>query len=496
MDRVKAAEMMLPELMQSVSASQVNDVDSQFAIKAISDDSRKVSNGTLFCAYKGDEHDGSDYIEAALMAGACAILMQQCALERINIETLSVPVYVLDDVQQSLGNIAACFYRHPAKKLRMHAVTGTNGKTTVAYLLAQSLTKLGATCAYIGTIGNGLINQLSESTMTTSGAIELQKTLAQLVDLGASDVALEVSSHALAQRRVAGSLFASVTFTNLSQDHLDYHGSLAAYGQAKKKLFTCYASDYAVINVDDEFAKQHLLDNNAQHTLTYGQSKQAQLQLVRHKFKDSQSELMVRWNGADAVIQSPLVGCFNALNVMATCGVLLAQGYRLEQIQAVIPTLQVPAGRMQWFHVDDKPLVVVDYAHTPDALQQVLLTLRELCHGQLVVCFGCGGNRDKDKRAKMGKVASQYADQIWLTDDNPRNESKEKIVADILQGITAKVDVEHDRAIAIRRAIQNASKKDVVLIAGKGHEKYQLVGEQKIPFDDAVHVQQALRAAA
>ncbi len=447
-------------------------------------DSRQVQSGALFMAYPGVHHDGRNYIAQAIQAGAAAVIWESRNFAwNPDWQVANIGIAGLKD---KVGEIAADYYGHPSQKMHMIGVTGTNGKTSVSHWVAQALTVIGEKTAVIGTIGNGFVDAQNEASNTTPDAILLQGMLADFAAQGAKAVAMEVSSHGLHQGRVNGVEFDVSVLTNLSRDHLDYHETMEAYAAAKELLFAWPQLQMSVINADDAFGQRVAEKLRAQNKplLTYGlhqgDVRATDLQLHQHGLT-----MRVTTPQGDAVVNAPVLGRFNAYNVLAVLSVLLALQVTLQDAVAAIAKIKPVAGRMQQFGDDGKPLVVVDYAHTPDALEKVLATLREQTTGKLICVFGCGGDRDPGKRPLMGAVAAKFADKVILTSDNPRSEDPLQIIKEVMTGIDKACVVEPDRAAAIKQAVQSARSGDIVLLAGKGHEDYQEIAGVKVPFSDA-----------
>jgi len=376
----------------------------------------------------------------------------------------------------------------------MIGVTGTNGKTSVAHWIAQALSRASRKAAVIGTVGNGFPGALAPTLNTTPDAIELQQRLAIYRKQGATACAMEVSSHGLAQGRVNGTAFNVAVLTNLSRDHLDYHGDMDSYADAKARLFNWPGLQWAVLNVDDAFGQRLESETRPARVAGYGFQRGA---VIGKKLHLSQTDLhlTVHTDWGDAEFDVPLLGRFNAANLLAVLTTLLVSDVKLDDASKALAHITPPPGRMQTLGGKAHPLVVVDYAHTPDALEKVLATLREIVSGGRLVCvFGCGGNRDKGKRPLMGQAAARGADEVWVTSDNPRNENPLHIIDDILAGTSGKPHVEPDRARAIFEAIGGAHQGDVVLIAGKGHEDYQEIAGERQPFSDVMVANKALEA--
>jgi UDP-N-acetylmuramoyl-L-alanyl-D-glutamate--2,6-diaminopimelate ligase len=462
-------------------------------------DSRQVRPGDAFFALRGTREHGIAFARGAVERGACVVLAEApVAL----VESLDVPVLWVDGLHGKVSEIASRFFGRPSDSLRVIGVTGTNGKTSTVQLLAQALEHLGHRAATIGTLGAGLHGQLQEGERTTPDAINVQGLLASFRDDGATHVAMEVSSHALEQGRVAAVAFDVAAFTNLTRDHLDYHGSMEAYGDAKAKLFAWSTLDAAAINIDDAFGRtlvQRLSQGVRALRLSAEGHSDAEVRATQvvTSSEGLAFDLQTPW-GSHA-IRSRLLGRFNVANLLAVIACLGALDAPFERIVAAVEALEPINGRMNRLGgVSGLPLVVVDYAHTPDALEQALNALRAHCDGKLICVFGCGGERDAGKRPQMGAIAERLADRIVVTDDNPRGEDGDVIVAQIVAGLSRPdmAMVERDRAKAIEFALSSAQPGDVVLIAGKGHEMYQEGAHGKRPFDDLAVARQALEVRA
>lgn len=457
-------------------------------------DSRLVGAGALFIALRGQKDDGTRYIDSAVSKGAVAILVDSRNLD--SLERCPVPVVGVEQLEEKVSHIAARFFREPSQQLEVVGVTGTNGKTSCCQFIAQSLTRLGIECGVIGTLGYGAVGGLKETSHTTPDAISVQRMLADLVNQEMTAVAMEVSSHGIDQGRVANVRFDTAVFTNLSRDHLDYHGDMASYGETKRQLFLMPGLKHAVVNIDDEFG--HRLADQLPDRLAvyrYGLNRQeadVRCANVELSAKGVRASLTSPWGAG--ILSSRLVGQFNLSNLLAVFTVLCTQGFSVQQALAAIARLDTVPGRMETYGGGSLPVVVVDYAHTPDALETALRALRTLGDGKLWCLFGCGGDRDQGKRVLMGEVAEQLSDELILTNDNPRSESPEQIIEDIKSGLlkSEKVIVELDRAQAIQLAVDKAQQGDLILIAGKGHEAYQEIKGARIAFSDAEQVKQAL----
>lgn len=453
--------------------------------------SNELQAGELFVALVGTHQHGADFIPQAIAAGAVAVLCEK-ADELDELSDYAVPVIIIENLSQQLGWIASRFYHHPSRSMTVIGITGTNGKTTCCQLLARVLSENNP-CGVIGTLGYGLYGQLNSGGHTTPNAIEVHRLLAEMLVAGAEQVVMEVSSHGLEQGRVEGVAFDVALFTNLSRDHLDYHGDMKSYGSAKQRLFVMPGLKHAVINTDDAFGRALLHELTGRIglsayslELTSGLPGKPLISGSELKLTRSGLQMRVGDPGGSITINSPLLGRFNAANLLAIYGVLLWLGLPRNLIAARIAKCASIPGRMECFTQDGLPLVVVDYAHTPDALEQVLEALREHCDGVLWCLFGCGGDRDRGKRPLMGALAECHADRVVLTDDNPRDESGEQIILDVMAGIKQKkcIKVIADRAQAISTVVAEAEPEDVVLIAGKGHEEYQITAGETVPFSD------------
>lgn len=468
-------------------------------------DSRSVKSGDTFVAYPGGQTDGRQFIEKAIANGANAVIWE--AKKFTWNESWEIPNLAIDDLRNHAGEIADYVYEAPSKKLWMVGVTGTNGKTTCSHWIARALNELGRKSALLGTLGNGLPGALQPTVNTTPEAINVHGLLAEYVQQDVKAVAMEVSSHALSQGRVNAVHFDVAMLTNLSRDHLDYHGDMQSYASAKRRLFDWENLKYAVLNLDDAFGAElaETLRDGEVEVLGYGLSQDA-LHLaerlgVRMVFGNKLNmnalgmslSIHSSWGGAE--LHSRLIGRFNASNLLGVLAVLMVSGIELTDAIRVLEQQKAVAGRMQTLGGKDKPTVVVDYAHTPDALEKVLQTLNEVTKpvgGKVICVFGCGGDRDRGKRPMMGTVASKLADESIITSDNPRSESPKAIIDAILFGVQGKHEIIEDRAHAITRAVSMARAIDTVLIAGKGHEDYQEINGVKLPFSDSEVARRAL----
>lgn len=475
-------------------------------LHGITQDSRQVQSGSLFMACNGASHDGRHHIDAAIAAGAAAVLVEADELNWCcEQERQGVPVLPLLGLRGQLAQLAARFHGEPAKALRLIGVTGTNGKTTITQLLAQALGELGYRCGVIGTLGHGLaasgLQQAENGPGTTPDAVTLQQIFASLRQREADTVVMEVSSHALDQQRVIVDDFAIAVFSNLTRDHLDYHHTLEAYGEAKRQLFRGHGLQLAVLNADDAYtlATASVLERHVR-CFTYGIDNVAadvRAQEVSYTPQGIRMSVVTPWGHFN--FTSALMGSFNASNLLAVLTTLLAAhsldaDFDAAAIVRIVAGLKGVVGRMQLV-TGGNVTAVVDYAHTPDALEKALLAVRQHCGGRLWCVVGCGGNRDRGKRPQMAAIAERAADRLVLTSDNPRDEDPQQILADMRAGLgqPPAVVIEPDRAAAIAYALTQASAGDVVLIAGKGHEQYQEVAGQRLAFSDVECARQVLR---
>jgi UDP-N-acetylmuramoyl-L-alanyl-D-glutamate--2,6-diaminopimelate ligase len=469
-------------------------------------DSREARNGSLFFALPGRSVHGLKYAAEAAARGAGAVLWEPSAEAELPKLPKTVFALPIPGLQGLVGRIADRFFNRPSSQLRITGITGTNGKTTCAYLLAQCLERLGAQAAYMGTIGWGRIDALSPATLTTPDVVTVHRELAQMRASGVREVAMEVSSVALDQDRIAGVRFHSAAFTNLSRDHLDYHETMAAYGAAKMRLFDAPDLQHIIVNVGDAFGRSFAQNYGGRVPLTAiwigaGDSGWlAERALCATDVIPDVHGISMRLDGSFGKVQvsTKLLGRFNAENSLVVMACLLSRGTSLADAARVLAECVPPPGRMEVIEPAGRgPMAVVDYAHTPDALAQALRALREHRKGTLWCVFGCGGDRDPGKRAIMGAIADEMADQIIVTDDNPRSEKPEAITRAIAAGIKSRTArVIHDRAEAIGTALKEAGASDVVLIAGKGHEDYQIYGETRRNFSDRLEAQRYLGVAA
>ena len=464
-------------------------------IRELTLDSRTVRSGDLFLAVPGALLDGRAHIADALAKGAAAIAYEERGATVLPIT--DVPLIPVKGLIAQLSDIAGRFYGEPSRQLNLIGVTGTNGKTSVTQLVAQALDMLGQRCGLIGTLGTGFHGDLQSGRLTTPDPIAVQATLNDLKKAGAKAVAMEVSSHALDQGRVAALAFDIAVMTNLSRDHLDYHGSMEAYEAAKGKLFGWPDLRCRVVNLDDDFGRRLAEEHARSRLISYSlHDSNATLFCKQARFHDDGVRAVIVTPQGERDLRSQLLGRFNLSNMLAAVATLMALDYPLDEILKVTSRLQGPAGRMQRLGGGEKPLVVVDYAHTPDALEKVLEALRPHAKGRLLCLFGCGGDRDRGKRPLMAEVAERLSDRVLVTDDNPRSEDPQQIFDEIRPGFgrVESVDFVAGRGEAIARLIAEAGVDDIVVLAGKGHEDYQEIQGKRHDFSDLVEARKALAA--
>lgn len=478
-------------------------------ISGLTLDSRRVQRGDLFIALAGHRVHGIDYAARALSAGAAAIIWEPAATvdcEPPELRDAGIPVFAIERLGQYVGLIADRFYGSPSREMFVTGITGTDGKTSCSHFIAQALGSLGPACGVIGTMGYGRYGALQEGTHTTPDAVVLHAELARIRGQGAPCIIMEVSSHALVQGRVNGVAFDVVVLTNLSRDHLDYHGDVENYSDAKRKLFFMPGVQRAVLNADDAFGRELLNDLPSDIDITLYGTDRALLERVRGTGTDwlcaegieahaSGLGFRVVGSGGQGKVRVNVLGRFNVSNLLASMAVMLARDVPFDQVLELLGKTQTVPGRMEPFgNPDSQPLVVVDYAHTPRALEQVLTALRDHSDGTVWCVFGAGGDRDRGKRPLMGEVAERLADRVVVTDDNPRHEDAIQIVMDILKGMQNpdSAYIERDRGQAIAIALANSGPGDVILVAGKGHEDYQQIGDVRRQYSDRRQVQALL----
>jgi UDP-N-acetylmuramoyl-L-alanyl-D-glutamate--2,6-diaminopimelate ligase len=480
--------MTLNELLEAIETVEICG-ETSCEITGIVYDSRRALPGSLFVALHGEKADGAAYIEDAVQRGAVAIISQTpCASGG------SFPCAQVDDARLALAKLSAAFYGHPSAQLCTVGITGTNGKTTVSFMLREIFKAAGRRPGLLGTVRYEIGDRVIPASRTTPEAPDLQAMFAQMDRAGCDSAIMEVSSHALAQHRVDGILYDAAIFTNLTQDHLDYHGTLEEYFNVKARLFN-QVRRFAVINCDDPWGERLLNEKKfLAGRVSYGFGEGAEVRGLNPVTDTKGSRMLVKSPWGDAEIGLQLIGRFNLYNALAAFAAAAALGIPVVIIAKALAEMQCVPGRLEAVPNSKNRRVFVDYAHTDDALLNVLETLREITPGRLVAVFGCGGNRDKGKRPLMGKVAARLADYSIITNDNPRNEVPEKIAADIAAGFDSdrKYEIVLDRKAAIARGLELIGKKDVLLVAGKGHEAYQEFNGTIFPFDDREAVREAI----
>ncbi|MGL1934752.1 MAG: UDP-N-acetylmuramoyl-L-alanyl-D-glutamate--2,6-diaminopimelate ligase [Fibrobacterales bacterium] len=482
--------MMLAEILKQVNGVETT-MELSTSISGITDDSRLVTPGMVFIVMQGSMNDGAQFIQSALENGAIAIVSESSLESSVHIR--------VNNVVQAREQMVVAYYGSPAKKLSFVGITGTNGKTTISYLVNSFLKVNGMRTALSGTIASEIAGERTISDLTTPGFIKMQELCAASIAKKCEVMVMEVSSHALHQNRVLGISYDVGVFTNLSQDHLDYHNDMEEYYQAKKKLFTTYLrpGGIAVINMDDTSGAR-LIRELSIPVIRYSRTNEdADLYFVGSFEQSGVKECTLRYRGREFSVCTALFGAFNEENILAAVGASLAYGLSEEQLVDAIATTTVP-GRMELISFSKHKRVFVDYAHTPDALQRVLENVRPICKGSLRVLFGCGGDRDTGKRVLMAQAAESVADVVYVSSDNPRTEDASAIISDILKGFTDenKVIVEEDRKRAIEKALSDMNEYDCLVVAGKGHEDYQIIGTVKHPFDDRVVVKESIENEA
>src|SRR6266446_563135 len=484
--------MQLKTLLAAISVRQIIGPPDR-SVESIAYDSRRVQRNGLFVALRGEKFDGNDFIEQAIEKGASVIVAER---EQKYPRATSVAV---ENTRTALADLSAAFYGYPARKLKLAGITGTNGKTTTTFLIQHICEKAGVRCGLIGTVRYQLGERVLPAARTTPESLDLQELLAQIANAGCRAATMEVSSHALAQDRTRGLELDVAVFTNLTQDHLDFHGTMKNYFESKLKLFTQLAlqqkkrKPVAVINIDDRYGEQLLskIDKSIS-IITYGMAVRADFRASSYHMEFGGTSYQLDARGKSYLVRIPLIGRFNVANSLAALAAANALGVGVrEAVLSLGKSPQVP-GRLEMVPAKRQFQIFVDYAHTPDALLNVLKTLRELEPRRLIVVFGCGGNRDREKRPLMAQVANQNADYAIVTSDNPRKEDPDKIITEIEKGFRGDhFEKITDRARAISRSIEIAQPRDIVLIAGKGHENYQEFADHTVPFED---IQVARRA--
>jgi UDP-N-acetylmuramoyl-L-alanyl-D-glutamate--2,6-diaminopimelate ligase len=484
----------LKQLVDDLSAVKVEgSLDREIA--GISYDSRRVTPGMVFVAIPGQKTDGHEFISTAIDRGATAVICEKNGFVSPRATKIKVA-----DAREALARAAAAYYQHPSRKLKVIGVTGTNGKTTVAFMIKQILQEAGVNCGLIGTVRYEIGERVIPAQRTTPEALEIQQMMAQMLRADCQACVMEVSSHALEQKRVCCVEFDAAVFTNLTQDHLDYHGTMESYFAAKKRLFASPEQGAkkvgAIVNIDDPFGARLSKETNAEVLLTYGLTEVAKLRATQIRLGKDATQMVVETPQEKFPCRLPLIGRHNVYNALAAVGAGLVLKVGLPPIQTALNSIKTVPGRLEAIALGQPFGVFVDYAHTDDALRNVLTTLREITSGRLLLAFGCGGNRDAGKRAKMGKVAATLANFTIITSDNPRRESPEKIAEAVEEGFRSVrrdgLRVELNRRRAIDEILRSANPGDTVLIAGKGHETYQEFEDTVIPFDDRIYARETL----
>ena len=469
------------------------------SITGISDDSRSIEKGNVFFACKGQNSHGLDFIESALAAGAIAVIYEK-PYDSSKLENYKVCLIGVESLSGYMGQIANRWYNFPSENMEIIGITGTNGKTTVAWLIQNCLTLLGHKCGYIGTLGSG-IEHLNKGNLTTPSCFELHKQLSVYREMGIKYVAIEVSSHSIVQNRIAGLSFGATIFTNLSRDHLDYHGDFESYGRTKAKLFTKVDSKIKILNCNDSFGRKLLKQITGKAVIIRkGQPpenfNEKYLSILSSKANESGHTVSIKSSWGERNFNLPLIGEFNIENAAQVIALISIYKFNFNNILNAMENITPPKGRMELIDLsinDLVPSVFVDFAHTPDALKEALFAIRLHYKRKIWCVFGCGGDRDKGKRKLMGRIAKRYADEVIITSDNPRGEAPESIISDILLGSKNDVHTILNRASAINYAIKTANNADVILIAGKGHEDYQLIKDKKIEFSDELISRKAIK---
>lgn len=480
--------MELAKLLEQTEIKKINGRVIGQDVAGIAYDSRQVKAGDIFIALAGCATNGNSFVRDALEKNAigvvsdCAGQINEFPEDRVLIE---VP-----DGRAALARLSANFYENPSRKLILTGITGTNGKTTTSYLIEAALRGSGKRTGVIGTIKYILNGEERPAPFTTPEAPEFQRLLAGMLERGVTHVVAEISSHALAQKRADCTVFKTAVFTNLTRDHLDYHKTMDEYLLAKKRLFSelLQKEGGAVINIDDEYGRKLACDLNDRKILTYGvENKKADILAEKTSVSPRGLCFQLRFQGRSHEINSPLIGMHNVYNILAAFGALISLGFSPRGAATGVGLLKSVKGRFEKVESSKDPgfLVVVDFAHTPDALERLILTARAVARGKVITLFGCGGDRDRGKRPQMGRIATSLSDYSVITSDNPRTERPEEIINEVLSGVAGEnYTVVPDRAEAVKRAIEMANPEDIVLLAGKGHEDYQIIGNKKFPFSD------------
>lgn len=477
-------------------------------VSGLAIDSRDIRQGDVFLAYRGINSDGRSYIQNAIENGAVAVIAEKNKQwEQFSLVDGKTPVFVYPNLKKDIGVLAANYFDNPSNQMKVIGITGTNGKTSCSHFIAEALNLLNKRCAVLGTLGYGFPDQLKASTHTTPDPVNLQKNLKALKDEGASFIAMEASSHALDQGRLNGTVIDAAVLTNITHDHLDYHKSMDQYAEAKRTLFLWKGLNHIVINLDDEYGKQWIGSLEKSNKLNLVGYSRGGSQLSTQSFKRViAKEITCDINGicfdyssswGDGQIENrQILGDCNVDNFLAVIGVLFSFGFDSKAISKVLSKIHGVPGRMEKIQIPDMPVVIVDFAHTPDAFENVLSDVMHQKKGKLICVFGCGGDRDREKRPVMGRIAERLADKVVLTNDNPRSEDSSNIFKGILSEVSnlSSFEVIEDRAKAITSALNLAGKEDVVLVCGKGAESYQEIKGDKIPFSDKAVIESVLKS--
>lgn len=482
------------KLTKLINKSKIYEFEGEladFEVKGVTANSKEVKPGFIFVAIKGVNSDGNNFIAQALQNGAQTIVIQKNSLVTLDLE--NVNLIKVSDCRKAIAELAKEFYQDPSSKIKVVGVTGTNGKTTITYLIEAILNECGKIPAVLGTVNYRFKDNIFDSKNTTPGPDQLQAMLADMLKQGVDYLTMEVSSHALDQQRTKGVNFTAAIFTNLTQDHLDYHKTLADYFSAKAKLFQELENTaYSIINIDDTYG-QKLINLSKGKIITYAIDSPAQVIAKNIKYSASGTEFILINKEKEFSLKISLIGKHNVYNVLAAVAWAMAEGVEIDIICRAIEGFSFVPGRLQRCDVKKEFSVFVDYAHTDDALKNVITSLREFSEGKIIVVFGCGGDRDKTKRPKMGRVVTELADLAIITSDNPRSEEPKDIINDIKKGINKdNFLVELDRKSAIKKSLSMAKKGDIVLIAGKGHEKTQILKDKVLEFDDCRMAEECL----
>lgn len=481
--------MLLKKMIKSISAEKVIG-DLYIEIENVEIDSRKIRGKGMFIALKGYTVDGHDYIDQAIKNGAACIVSEK----EMNVPK-GITLVKVESTKKAMHTIGELFYGHPTSKMKLIGITGTNGKTTTANLIDFVLRDLGYTTGLIGTVEHRIAGETVDSQNTTPESLDLQKMFHQMLEKNVTHATMEVSSHGLEMNRVAGCNFDVAGFTNLTQDHLDFHPTFEDYKKAKGKLFKDLKGDAtAVLNIDEEATSDYIKETSAT-VITYGIHRTADIQAKNVKLSSKGMEFLVVTKTKSQFVKTHLLGLFNVYNQLQAIGILLSVGIEMEQIVESLQKVRGVNGRMETVDSGQLFPVVVDYAHTPDALENVLKTIKGFTKGRVITVIGCGGNRDRGKRPIMASISETYSDLSIFTSDNPRKDDPEQILEDMMNGVKEKekVAIITDRKEAIKKAINTANPNDVVLIAGKGHETYQIIGEKKYDFDDRLVAKEAIK---